>query len=173
MTTETIALAGLLTTLSVEDATALIASIDLSMVKLKLMDEDEGEGWDQEHVNFVETRYRRFLCMMKLCPDGPSVPTRDIDKFWHQHILDTRAYARDCERVFGHFIHHFPYFGMRGDEDAQNLSDSFELTKAIHASLFGEPYCPDDVAMNCHKGCNRCHSCKSGCGMKCHQCKKG
>src|SRR5689334_14698043 len=90
---------------------SLIDSIDFSMVKRKLMDQDEGQGWDQEYTDFVERRYRRYLCMQIMYPDGPSVPTRDIDLFWHQHILDTRAYARDCQVLFGEFRHHYPYFG--------------------------------------------------------------
>ena len=41
------------------------------------------------------------------------------------HILDTRAYSRDCEFLFGRFLHHFPYFGMRGDADRAALDRTF------------------------------------------------
>jgi hypothetical protein len=44
-----------------------------------------------------------------------------VDEIWHQHILDTHAYHRDCDAIFGSYLHHFPYFGMRGDADAQAL----------------------------------------------------
>jgi hypothetical protein len=107
--------------------------------------------------------------MLYLRPDGSIVPTTDIDLFWHQHILDIRAYASDCERVFGHFVHHFPYFGMRDEQDAQDLYDSFEATKVFYRELFGLEYVGTSV--NCHKGPGSCHKCKSGCGMKCKQCK--
>jgi hypothetical protein len=149
-----------------------VAAIDLSMIKIKLMDEEEGQGWSREYTEYVEVRYRRYLCM--LCVDDGAVPTRDIDLFWHQHILDTRAYANDCEMVFGEFIHHFPYFGMRGEEDARNLQSSFERTKVLYEMMFGEDYCAEPkghLATTCHKGPNYCHKCKSGCGMKCTQCK--
>ena len=154
----------------------LIDTIDLSMVKKKLMDEEEGQGWSEEYTDYVELRYRRYLCMLQLSPIGDAVPTRDIDLYWHQHILDTRAYADDCNRVFGMFIHHFPYFGMRGDEDAKNLQDSFEATKILYATLFGADYCSsptDQTAMRCHKGPGSCHKCASGCGMKCTKCQSG
>ena len=147
----------------------LIDTIDLTMVKQKLMDKEEGQGWSLEHASHVEFRYRRFLCMLVLDPDGSTVPTKEIDTFWHQHILDTRAYAADCLRVFGQFLHHFPYFGMRGEVDAKDLSDSFEQTKAFYLQLFGEEYSPG-VGMDagtCHKGPGSCHKCKSGCGMTC------
>src|SRR5688572_10626666 len=86
---------------------SMMESIDLSMVRLKLLDEEEGPGWSEGRTSSVEERYRRYLCMLFLDPEGSIVPTKDIDLFWHQHILDTRAYARDCERVFGYFVHHF------------------------------------------------------------------
>lgn len=152
-----------------------IASIDLTMVKKKLMDPDEGQGWSQEHTEWVEQRYRRYLCMLYLNQKGSVVPTRDIDLFWHQHILDTRAYADDCDRVFGEFIHHFPYFGMRGDEDARALESSFERTKAIYVALFGEEYAVSRGATSaqvgrCHEGdTSTCHKCSSE-NPTCHKC---
>lgn len=139
-----------------------VNSIDLTMVKLKLMDEEEGLGWTEAYADFVEGRYRRYLCMVFMRRDGANVPTKDIDQFWHQHILATKAYAEDCHRVFGEFIHHFPYFGMRGDADAKALVNSFERTKELHIELFGEPYTGEflDKAGKCHKcgggSCTRC-----------------
>jgi len=158
----------------VDAMTRQIETIDLTMVKLKLMDTEEGHGWSTDYVSHVERRYRRYLCMVQLSPFGDAVPTRDIDQFWHQHILDTRAYAGDCQRVFGSFLHHFPYFGMRGEEDAENLQDSFEQTKILYAKLFGADYCEEASGSDpttCHKGPGNCHKCKNGCGMKCTKCK--
>ncbi len=148
------------------DAATAVNSIDLSMVKLKLMDPEEGKGWSLEQANHAEIRYRRYLCMVFVHRDGSIVPTQDVDAFWHQHILDTRAYAKDCERVFGEFIHHFPYFGMRGEADAQNLASSFEETCAIYASAFGEEYGRDDMKSskcgNSRCGSGKCTKCGTG-----------
>ncbi|HSW20197.1 MAG TPA: hypothetical protein VLJ86_23450, partial [Ramlibacter sp.] len=63
----------------------------------------------------------------------------DIDRFWHMHILDTRKYAADCEASFGHFVHHFPYLGLRGEEDAQALQAAFLQMQALYVQEFGEP----------------------------------
>lgn len=146
-----------------DKAVAKVATIDLTMVKLKLMDPEEGQGWSQDFADRAEVRYRRFLSMLYVHREGSIVPTKDIDAFWHQHILDTRAYARDCAEVFGEFVHHFPYFGMRGDTDAQNLLSSFETTKQIYTEAFGEPYClSDDV-----EGAGKCVKCGQG-PTKCH-----
>ena len=65
----------------------------------------------------MELEYRRFLTLMKKYPHEQTSPLVDVDMFWHYHILDTMKYAADCEAVFGYFLHHFPYVGMRGEED--------------------------------------------------------
>jgi len=162
-------------TSKVEKAMNLINTIDLKMVKMKLMDEEEGQGWDQEYTDYVELRYKRYLCMILLNENGSVVPTKDIDLFWHQHILDTRAYAQDCNHVFGYFVHHFPYFGMRSEQDAQDLLDSFEETKLLHKTLFNEEYAVEynvgNDSSRCHKCSSKCHKCASGCsGIKCTTC---
>ena len=67
------------------------------------------------------------------------MPALDIDKVWHQHILHTRDYARDCQRIFGAFLHHAP--GTDDDEDTQeSMRANFEKTQARYAELFGEAY---------------------------------
>jgi hypothetical protein len=60
-----------------------------------------------------------------------------VDKFWHGHILDTLKYAEDCDVIFGRFLHHFPYFGMRGAEDAANLARAGEVTQRLYLQEFG------------------------------------
>jgi hypothetical protein len=41
--------------------------------------------------------------------------------------------------VFGYFLHHFPYFGMRGEQDAADLSAAAARMHAIYEREFGEP----------------------------------
>ncbi|WP_205588317.1 glycine-rich domain-containing protein [Helicobacter vulpis] len=67
------------------------------------------------------------------------MPPKDVDAFWHYHILDTQKCAQDCQEIFGYFLHHFPYFGMRGDQDAQNLQDSWNSTCQKYLARFGMP----------------------------------
>ena len=115
-----------------------IAGIDLSMVKMKMQDPDEGAGWSAEQSEMVEVDYKRFLQLNRAFPDAAIVPTSDIDKMWHFHILDTRAYVADSQRVFGEYFHHYPYFGMRGDEDAEALESAFRDTVMRWEQAFGE-----------------------------------
>ena len=114
-----------------------IATIDFSMVKLKLMDTEEGEGWSEDHCDRVEREYRRYLALSRQYPDRAIVPSKVVDTFWHFHILDTQAYADDCNKAFGYFLHHYPYFGMRGEQDAQALGAAYDGTVALYESHFG------------------------------------
>lgn len=114
-----------------------IRDLDFMDVKMKLMEaEPEGKGWTVDQAEEAEKWYRRFLQVCRDYPKLATVPNGPIDLFWHQHILDTRAYARDCQAVFGHFVHHYPYFGLKGDADVRDVS--FGETNAIYRHEFGE-----------------------------------
>ncbi len=113
----------------------VIDQLDLGPIKVKLM---RDEGWSVEQVNLAEKWYKRFLFLNFMYPSTSLVISKTLDKFWHHHILDTQKYAEDCQKVFGYFLHHFPYFGMRGDEDAKNLSDAFANTKKLLIQGFDE-----------------------------------
>ncbi len=138
--------------------------LDLSMIKLKLQDEDEGLGWSSEQCDTSEKEYKRFLALKRAYPGVEIVPNRVVDSFWHQHILDTMKYAEDCEQVFGYFVHHYPYFGMNGEQDYQDLCDAFEETKALYERHFGESYGADvSMAKRC-----KAPKCRTQCKpMKC------
>ena len=94
-----------------------IQDLDLRRIIWKMADPDEGKGFTPQMLARAELDYRRFLHLHVLFPEVDLVPTEMIDEVWHQHILDTNAYAADCEKIFGHFLHHYPYFGMEGEED--------------------------------------------------------
>lgn len=141
-----------------------IANIDLEMVKMKIGEPKEGIGWNKEQCENAEIEYKRYLtlCRKFPYPHYSIVPNKVMDTMWHYHILDTRAYCEDCDRVFGNYFHHFPYFGLRGEEDEKNLIDSFEKTKRLYAETFGEPMARGG-ATDCWHDCqDRCwHACKS------------
>jgi hypothetical protein len=123
---------------SVEQIVAAIQALDLEPIKFKLMDTEEGQGWSREYVHQMEIAYKRFLTLSVKYPEETIAPSKDVDKFWHGHILDTMKYAEDCQNMFGYFLHHFPYFGMRGEEDAANLAEAGRKTKRLYDQEFGE-----------------------------------
>lgn len=122
---------------SVEQVIRGIQDMDLEPIKFKLMDPDDGPGWTREYVEEMELAYRRFLTLVVKYPDETIAPTRDIDTFWHGHILDTLKYAEDCQRVFGYFVHHYPYFGMRGDADVVKQASASEALGRLYSREFG------------------------------------
>lgn len=140
----------------------VIACINLEMIKMKLQQTENGEGWTPEQCDTGEVEYKRYLQLCKLYGKG-IVPNKIIDTFWHYHILDTRAYAEDCQKIFGHFLHHYPYFGMRNEQEAEEIKQAFERTKELYLETFGESMTRGGKEMDCWHDCeDRCwHDCSS------------
>lgn len=135
-------------TVELEAALARVAELDFTILKHKLGQE---KGWSPEHQSEVESLYRRFLALNIVYPERKICPTAPIDEFWHAHILDTRAYQQDCNYLFGTFLHHFPYFGMRGPEDRAALQTAFDESRALFIRHFGIDPCGGETQA---RGCS-------------------
>ncbi|MFN3181083.1 MAG: glycine-rich domain-containing protein [Nannocystaceae bacterium] len=109
-----------------------ILALELERIVNKLAGQPE---WNMTRARQAELAYRRFLQLRSLYPTCSLVPTRDIDEMWHGHILDTRAYAADCDRLFGGFMHHCPAWD---GEDRAELDAAFAVTRALWMRAFGE-----------------------------------
>jgi hypothetical protein len=127
----------------------VIAALDLNPIKVKLMHKESGEGWSLERANATEIEYRRFLYLMKAFPNEETAPLVDVDTFWHYHILDTMKYASDCEQAFGYFLHHYPYIGLRGQDDIAVQEQAGQRMRELYESTFGEPYLKEADAAWC------------------------
>ena len=138
-----------------------IDSIDFSLLKLKLRDKKEGEGWVEEKCDMIEREYKRFLQLILRYPDQYFVPSMEIDIFWHYHILDTHHYVDFTQRIFGKYLHHYPYMGLF-EQDQQELLQLFCQTKKLYTQEFSEEY-PMAVASaglaSCRSNCvGRCRN---------------
>lgn len=112
-----------------------IQELDLTLVKKRLM----RSGWSNDQANTVELLYKMFLFLAFKFPDDSLhmiVPTDSIDEFWHAHILDTVAYANDCQVVFGAFLHHQPDDPDISQEDQLMFQKGLEDTKALFVQFF-------------------------------------
>ena len=98
----------------------------------------EGEGWTKPQALEAEKWYKRYLSLMITHPNIKHVPNGPIDTFWHRHILDTSKYIEDCQNIFGGYVHHYPYYGLNGEEDATARDQSFEETNQAYQELYGE-----------------------------------
>ena len=118
-----------------------IDQIDFTLCKSKIiLDKNEGLApeWDSAKADAVEALYKRYLKSLRKHEHESLPPTSDIDVFWHAHILDTQAYIRDCAAIFGYYLHHYPYFGVRGESDYQRLVEASLVTRQVWQDEYGE-----------------------------------
>jgi hypothetical protein len=131
--------------------------LDLSNVRMKLADTDEGPGLGAEEIELMEAEYRKFLALQLMRPGAVIVPCKIVDEVWHRHILDTAAYREDCEALFGRFLDHYPYFGMRNEVEAEELTDAYVETLDLYRESFGEPpagsWVSSEGAARCRRQC--------------------
>ena len=126
------------TSKTLEQTIAAIEALDLRPIKFKATRKEDGYGWTPEYADKVEIAYKRYLILVAKYPLMTMAPSQDIDRFWHSHILDTQKYAADCEATFGHFLHHFPYLGLRGGDDAKVQEKASETMRELYGREFGE-----------------------------------
>jgi hypothetical protein len=70
-----------------------------------------------EQLDELELRYLRFLTLCKNEPKIKHEPDKDVDWYWHAHILHTKQYEEDCQSYFGYFLHHEPKASGQGCHD--------------------------------------------------------
>ncbi len=119
-----------------------IQRLDFSMIVYKITQPDPSIAmlWDEESAIQAIGYYKNYLWLLRKYSELHSVipPSIEIDEIWHHHILDTYQYEKDCLMIFGQFLHHYPYFGMRGEQDKIDLYNKFEITQQLHFKEFGE-----------------------------------
>lgn len=101
------------------------------------MHPEDGIAWSLEQATEAIEQYRRFLILSYLYSEKIVVPSKIIDRVWHFHILDTAKYRKDCQNLFGQFMDHYPYFGMKDESDREALDEAFIKTQALWVKHFG------------------------------------
>ena len=155
---------------------AAIAALDLDRIKTKLCHAESGEGWSRARADAVEVEYRRFLYLAKAFPAEQTVPTVDVDTFWHYHILDTMKYAADCAAAFGYFLHHDPAVGLAEASDAPARVQRAARMDNLYSATFGtmathgaKAYCGSAVSY-CGAAVSYCGAAVSYCGAAVSYC---
>lgn len=123
---------------------SIINQLDFTDIKAKF----QTKGWSIEQCEIVELWYKRFLTIKAKYPEQVLVPNKAIDEMWHAHILDTRRYARDCQAVFGYFLHHSPSYGKK------DHSSNFNEMNRLYVLEFGED-CTQILALQASE-CTNC-----------------
>jgi hypothetical protein len=102
----------------------VINQIDLSRVSRRVA--KEHPEWTQARLDAAIAEYRKFLCLVKAGHNNIS-PCLDVDEIWHAHILFTMDYVRDCNKVFGFYVHHNPLDDEEEEQQETEDSESVEL----------------------------------------------
>src|SRR6266487_467301 len=123
-----------LTNRPVEQVMAAIRALDLEPIKLRVMDPELGEGWTREYAESIERAYRNYLIVLVKHPEDIEeiVVGKDVDEFWHTHILHTMKYTEDCEKVFGTYLHHSPDIGGRAPAEIERKAALVEKTQRLY-----------------------------------------
>jgi hypothetical protein len=127
-----------LTTKPENEVISAIQTLDLESVKARLMDEELGEGWTREYADSIEQAYKRYLSMLVKYQDHAEdiMLAKDVDEFWHTHILQTMKYSDDCQRVFGAYLHHNPHVGPRTEAVLAEREALAEKTRRLYEREF-------------------------------------
>ena len=85
---------------------AHLPQLDLTPIRIRIA--KEHSELTVERLDELESKYLRFLMLCKAEPGIRHEPDKDVDLYWHTHILHTKQYTADCQKYFGYFLHHDP-----------------------------------------------------------------
>ena len=125
------------TVVTLEQARNYLNNLDLSYIVSSMCAESYSlPRWTLSDANYCAQLYKNFLLLIKKHQPEAMVPTREIDEFWHNHILNTKKYYQDSLQIFGHYLHHEP---ASMDDDPEQLIADFQQTKKYYQNEFGVP----------------------------------
>jgi hypothetical protein len=112
-----------------ESAKKYIESMELSMIENNIVTRQD---WSIKEAGQASRLYRNYLILRCKYPDENLPPSKEVDEVWHNHILDTKKYRRDCEAIFGSYFDHYPYFGMDETSTREELERAFQRMQQVH-----------------------------------------
>lgn len=114
---------------NLKDAEQYIRNLDLTYIgerlarNLILKGWTRTKGWTSKEIAQCIENYKNYLFIVKKYNTIHLIipPSKAIDEVWHQHILFTKEYHRDCLNIFGFYLHHEPGKGDKASyENFQN-----------------------------------------------------
>lgn len=117
----------------------LILPIDSAIEQLDLLALQFAPQAQYQDRAIAELEYRRFLNLKQIYPNQLLMPSGAARQLWQAHVLDTRRYRSDCERLFDRFIDHFPYLGHDSEADRRERHFSEQLYQRLYARHYPAP----------------------------------
>lgn len=94
--------------------------------------------YKEEHATEMEVEYRKFMFLRIQHVDEVLPMSKDVDDFWHVHVMNTRNYHFFIETCAnGIFIHHRPT--ISDEENKALMSAYLNGTLMRYREYFGEP----------------------------------
>jgi len=115
---------------------ARLNSLDFGPLAYKLMHAEDRPALSLEQAIDAIRKYKGFLFLYHANQGASISPSRYVDYVWHTHVIDTELYSVQTAYLFGHYLHHFPFFGKRSAEDQRFLLDAAHRTMKQASSLF-------------------------------------
>lgn len=115
---------------------ARLNSLDFGPLAYKLMHAEDRPGLSLDQAIDAVKKYKGFLFLYHSSQGASISPSRYIDYVWHTHIVDTEVYSVQTAYLFGHYMHHFPFFGKRSADDQRTLLDAAQRTMKAASSYF-------------------------------------
>jgi hypothetical protein len=114
-----------------------IDQLDLKVIVARATD---AYGWSGSRPADAEDWYRKFLKLCYLHPhQRVAAIDDDADDLWHQHILDTVIYQRDCNAVFGNYLEHVPIDGPPSAADVSDFNWSMDQYQSVFRATPPKP----------------------------------
>lgn len=102
----------------------------------------ENYKWSDEQASEALKNYMKHWFLAAKHPNQPlAAISKAADDLWHQHILDTRKYTIDCQRVFGCYMHHQPIYGRPSEFEKAAYNSTVDLYMSEFAVI------PEDKGM--------------------------
>ncbi|HVK84450.1 MAG TPA: glycine-rich domain-containing protein-like [Kofleriaceae bacterium] len=143
---------------------AVVVSVDLLAASER--SDSFPADWSRDQRERALARYVKWLGLKVRHPAAKLAPTRDIDLFWHLHMLSPVAYHRDCMRLFGHLLDHDGGFGKAPGE-LPILEEVFIKTALLWETTYQEAYCEDGAFIRDAEITKCRHDCQSRCWHAC------
>ncbi|RYZ17712.1 MAG: glycine-rich domain-containing protein-like [Myxococcaceae bacterium] len=142
-----------------------LLSVDL--IRSSYRSEDFPADWTDAQRRHSLDRYEKWLLLKVKHPDARLAPTRDIDRFWHLHMLSPVAYVNDCQRLFGQLLDHDGGFG-HDPAELPELKRVFRETATLWEAAYEQPYREDGRWEHDETALTSCwHNCSNRCWHAC------
>lgn len=153
-------------TTPLQTTTPTLPVLSTDLIAASYRSDDFPQDWSRAQRERSFERYLRWLLLKQLNPKTRMAPTRDIDLFWHLHMLSPVAYHRDCMKLFGRLLDHDGGFG-KGPGEKTQLITVFCETAALWEATFGDGYREDGLRMSDGAMTNCWHDCDGRCWHAC------